>query len=117
MIVLETLVKHIGEQEKKSNYFYRLIKSELIVRNESKVSKIQSYGIEIEKQDIIDGKIVNIERDCAKNISPQRHKVHELLKMLYNNDVSPIHLIDILGEYIDEYIIDFDEILKNTSTC
>ncbi|MDF2675395.1 MAG: Uncharacterized protein K0R09_3667, partial [Clostridiales bacterium] len=39
-----------------------------------------------------------------------------LLKMLYENIVSPLHLLDILGEYVDEYIIDFDSALKDTAT-
>jgi hypothetical protein len=37
--------------------------------------------------------------------------------MVHENTVSPIHMIEILGEYIDEYISDFDEMLKNIGTC
>ncbi|WP_407644975.1 DUF6514 family protein [Clostridium polyendosporum] len=48
------------------------------------------------------------------SISPQRHKVHNLLKMIYDNGVSPRHLIDILGEYVDTYVIDFDVALART---
>ena len=36
--------------------------------------ELQSYGIEIERQDIIKGSIINIERDYVKNISCQRYK-------------------------------------------
>ncbi|MBI6873250.1 DUF6514 family protein, partial [Clostridium aciditolerans] len=75
--------------------------------------EVQSYGIEIERQDLVDGKLVNIERDCVKSISPERHKVHNLMKLLYDNNVSPIHLIDVLGDYIDEYIVDFDKEIKD----
>jgi hypothetical protein len=116
MVVVESLSRHACRDKLKYNYIYRMTKNNLLIRIEETVSEIQSYGIEIERQDIEDGRIVNIERDCVKSISPQRYKVHELLKLLYNNEVSPIHLIDILGEYIDKYIIDFDEVLKDTST-
>ena len=38
--------------------------------------------------------VVRIQRDCAANISPQRYKVKSLLKLLYDNTVSPIHMIE-----------------------
>jgi hypothetical protein len=37
------------------------------------------------------------------------------MRMLYENAVSPIHLIDVLGEYIDEYIIDYDLYISETA--
>ena len=30
--------------------------------------------------------------------------------MLYENEVSPIHLVDIIGPYVDEYVNDFNKI-------
>lgn len=114
------IVENVGRIEYRDNvqynYSYRVIKDKVTFLDGDK-QEIQSYGIEIERQDIIDGKLVGIERDSVKCISPHRHKVHDLVKMLYDNLVSPIHLIDILGEYIDEYITDFDEILKDIYIC
>jgi hypothetical protein len=117
MIIIENLSKKMMENDVKHNYFYRLVKSEMSVSMYGELTQVQAYGIEIERQDILDDTVVFIERDCVENISPQRHKVKNLLKMLYDNNVSPIHMIDILGEYIDEYIVDFDEMLKNIGTC
>jgi hypothetical protein len=117
MIIIENLSKKSMENDVKHNYFYRLVKSEMSVSMYGELTQVQAYGIEIERQDILDDTVVFIERDCVENISPQRHKVKNLLKMLYDNNVSPIHMIDILGEYIDEYIVDFDEMLKNIGTC
>ena len=117
MIVIENLSKKVSDDEVKHNYFYRLVKSEISVSMYDEPTEIQAYGIEIERQDIIDDTVVFIERDCIENISPQRHKVKNLVKMLYDNTVSPIHMIDILGDYVDEYISDFDEMLKNIATC
>ena len=117
MGIVESLSKLIENENGKYNYVYRLTKCDFQFQIEHNESMIQSYGIEVERQVIVDEHIVNIERDYVKNISPQRHKVHSLLKMLYDYEVSPIHLIDILGEYIDEYITDFDEYLRETYTC
>lgn len=112
MMVVENLVRTNGTDKVKYNYFYRLLKSKISIRYETDTIEVQSYGIEIERQDLVDGKLINIERDCVKSISTQRHKVHNLLKLLYDNSVSPIHLIEVLGEYIDEYIVDFDKEIK-----
>ncbi len=117
MIVIENLCKRVLEDDVKHNYFYRLVKSEMSVSMYGEPTEVQAYGIEIERQDIIEDTVVFIERDCVENISPQRHKVKNLMKMLYDNTVSPIHIIDVLGDYIDSYISDFDEMLKEIATC
>lgn len=117
MIIIENLSKKLTENDVKHNYFYRLVKSNMSVSMYGELTHVQAYGIEIERQDLLDDTVVFIERDCVENISPQRHKVKNLLKMLYDNNVSPIHMIDILGDYIDEYIVDFDEMLKDIGTC
>jgi len=39
------------------------------------------------------------------------------MKLLNDNIVSPVHLIDIIGEYIDEYISDFDKELNGIANC
>lgn len=116
MLVVENLVRSTEEENVEYNYYYRLLKDQVTLNYGGESLEVQSYGIEIERQDKIDGNIVNIERDYVKCISPQRHKVHKLLKLLYNNSVSPFHLIDILGDYIDDYIIDFDKELMNIAT-
>ncbi|MBU3172357.1 DUF6514 family protein [Clostridium estertheticum] len=117
MVIIENLYIEITDGEVNYNYAYRLVKSHLSVSMYGKLTEIQAYGIEIERQDIINGTVVRIQRDCVQNISPQRYKVKDLLKILYDNTVSPIHMIDILGEYIDEYTSDFDEVLASIASC
>ncbi|KYH28464.1 MULTISPECIES: DUF6514 family protein [Clostridium] len=116
MLVVESLGRTEYHGDVQYHYSYRVIKDKVTFLDGC-MKDIQSYGIEVERQDIVNGKLVRIERDSVKCISPHRHKVHELLKMLYDNVVSPIHLIDILGEYIDNYVTDFDEILKDIYIC
>jgi hypothetical protein len=117
MVVIENLCKKVIEVDVKHNYFYRLVKSDISVLAYDEPTYVQAYGIEVERQDIVDDMIVYIERECVKNISPQRYKVKNLIKILYDNTVSPIHMVEVLGDYIDEYIVDFDEVLKNIATC
>ena len=113
MVVVQNLKKSLTEDNIEFNYSYRVIKSESSINLKSGVIPVQAYGIEVERQDYKNNELVNIERESIKYISPQRHKVQNLLKLLYDNTVSPIHLIDILGEYVDEYVIDFEENDKN----
>ncbi|AYD39375.1 hypothetical protein D4Z93_01985 [Clostridium fermenticellae] len=108
-MVIESLVKVNEFEGIKYNYIYKLLKDKVMITYKKQALELECYGIEIERQDLKDNKIINSEKDFVKNISPQKYKVYNLLKMLYNNGVSPIHLIDVLGEYIDEYIIDFDD--------
>ena len=116
MTILENVSKKIKVEGVNYNYIYRLIKSQVSVLMYGEFTNVNAYGIEIESQNIVDGKIVHIQRDCVENISPQRYKVKNLLKLLYDNTVSPIHMIDILGEYIDDYTSDFNETLNCIAT-
>jgi hypothetical protein len=111
-MVVENLIRTENRENIKHVYLYRLLKNKVHITYGKDTIEVQSYGIEIERQDVIDGKLINLERDSVKSISPERYKVHNLLKLLYDNIVSPIHLIDVLGDYIDEYIIDFDKEIK-----
>ncbi|MFL0164027.1 DUF6514 family protein [Candidatus Clostridium helianthi] len=81
-------------------YAYRLIKKNY--------KGITAYGIEIERKDYIGLKNVNLEREKIDIISIHRYKVKQLLMKLFNNQVSPLHLIDIIGTYVDEHAYEFD---------
>ena len=102
MIILNTLTAKKIEENKEFNYLYRVTENTL---NNTKV-----FGIEIERIDFIDQIVTNIERDSIKFISPKREKVLDLVKILYKNEVSPIHLVDVIGEYVDESVIDFEKV-------
>ncbi len=81
-------------------YAYRLIKKDY--------KGIIAYGIEIERKDYVGLKNINLERTNIDIISPHRYKVKQLLIKLYNNQVSPLHLIDIIGSYADKHAYEFD---------
>ncbi len=115
MLLVENLTKTNIDENIKHEYFYRMFKNEILVDCKDGKIEVQSYGIEIERQDIEDGIVTGIERDYVNNVSPHRHKVHNLLKMLCDNMVSPIHLIDIIGESTDYYISDFDSVVSEAA--
>lgn len=110
MTVVELLIRNHEVSGKMYKYFYRLLKSELLVNSGvEKMVLIQSYGIEIERHDVVNDSLVNIERDVVYNISPNRYKVHNILKFLFENQVSPIHLVDIAGMETDENVFDYND--------
>lgn len=100
-MVLENflITRQINDVEMK--YTYSIIKETY--------HDVQAYGIRVERIDVRNGEIINKEEDEVRYISTQRHKVKGLLNLLYKNEVSPIHLIDIVGQYVDEWVSDFDE--------
>ena len=86
-------------------YQYKLIKT--------LIGKDEVFGIEIERTDYKGDLEIDSYKDSVELISPVESKVKCLLKMLYENQVSPIHLVDIIGEYVDEYVNDFKNIDLN----
>lgn len=100
MYIVESLHSDMKIDDKESKYFFRMFKENFF--------EGQAFGIEVERQDFIEGNVVKIERDFISKISNNEEKVKGLLKLLYNYQVSPIHLVDILGEYVDNYVSDFN---------
>ena len=113
MEVIESLSKIEAIEGMKCKYFYRLIKSSFPTTLHDEKVNVVCFGIEVERHDIINNCIAKIERESIDKISPYRYKVHNLLKLINDNVVSPIHLIDVLGEYVDEYILDFNDSIEN----
>ena len=113
MEVIESLSKIEAIEGMKCKYFYRLIKSRFTNTYHDEKSIVDCFGIEVERHDIINNCITKIERESIERISPYKYKVHNLLKFINDNTVSPIHLLDVLGEYVDEYILDFNDSIEN----
>ena len=86
-------------------YNYKLIKSLM--------GQDEVFGIEVERIEIKGDLIISSFKDSVELISPVKEKVIKLLNMLYENQVSPIHLIDVIGPYVDEYVNDFNKIYSD----
>lgn len=102
------LERILEEGSKKYKYNYILTKNDLSVSVEDGCVEVPAYGIIVEKENYIDGELKGIDKDSIEYISPYRHKVQEMLKLLYENVVSPVHLVDVLGEKVDKCVADFD---------
>lgn len=104
------IVKNLSTVVDNRTYSYRIIKSQYI---SPQGDTVQAYGIEAERTDSDNQEMVAIERARIEYISPNLHKVCNLLSKLYSNNVSPIHLTDVIGEYVDDYTSDFDSFSIN----
>ena len=93
MKINKTLSKIININEKEVKYIYRM--------TENNIRNKQAFGIEIERQDFNDGEVINLERDYVSLVADEEKKANDLLVLLFNNLVSPVHLVDIVGEYSD----------------
>lgn len=117
MEIVQTLSKSHIEGTIEYAYQYNLIRNTIEIEVCGKTIEVQGYGIKAIRTHSNSEGIVFQEEDLVKIISPQRHKVQGLIKLLWDNTVSPVHLIDVLGEYIDEFIGDFDQVdLENVAT-
>lgn len=100
MKILEEYNIVIRNMDIKYKYYYRLL--------HDVYNGLQAYGIEIKREDYKGFIKVNEEEDSIKLVSTQMKAAKELLSMLYGNQVSPIHLVDVLGEFVDEHVYEFD---------
>lgn len=96
MRIRKSLSKIINNDEMELKYFYRI--------TEKDMPRCKLFGIEIERQDFEEGKIVNLERDFVSIVAHDEGKANEILMMLCDNLVSPVHLIDIVGELSDQCV-------------
>ena len=93
MKINKTLSKIVNINEKEVKYTYWWKQRDKCRR--------QAFGIEIERQDFNDGQVVNLERDYVSLVASEEKRANDILLLLFNNLVSPIHLVDIVGEYSD----------------
>jgi hypothetical protein len=99
--------------------YYLLEDTKEISVDESSIN-VPCYGIEITSERIVNGRIEGIFSDSLNAVSSIKDKVVNLIEFLKNNEVSPYHLIDIIGEYADEWVEDFEKdarcLFKSIST-
>lgn len=90
-------------------YTYRLIQSDLHLENEGEKYCIKAYGVEVESKRKSNDKIVQDSKEVVKFVTPYKYKGSQFLHMLEKNMVSPLHLVDIAEEVIEEYYKDFNK--------
>lgn len=90
-------------------YRYMLLECEKEIEYLGKLMKVPCYGISIVREDLENGEVYLTESDCIENMTTFKYKAAQLLKKLYINLVSPIHLIDVAGCFADEWVADFEQ--------
>lgn len=108
-MIIETLKRNYNCGEENLEYIYNLIEGELKLHNGKEKYSIKAYGVEIESIITNHDKIVHASREEVKYITPYKFKGREFLNMLEKNMVSPIHLLEITEELIEDYYKDFDK--------
>lgn len=103
MRVIENSTVKVNDAPVEREYIYRLLES--TYSNSHK--DIEVFGIEIERHDYLNGELVQIERDNCIKISPIKNKVKDIYDLAVKHIVSPIHLVEIFGQAIDECVNDF----------
>lgn len=99
---------------RQANYRYILLEGEKELDNFGKKVKVPCFGVEIIREDMKDDHIYSVASDKIECMTIYKYKVVQLIKKLYDNLVSPLHLIDIAGEMADEWTSDFDDALNKT---
>ena len=66
------------------------------------------YGIVVKKESIKNKVVASTIEDRVDIISKKKEVVQKLLDLLYRNQVSPIHLIDVIGETVDNCVLEFN---------
>ncbi|TZE81079.1 DUF6514 family protein [Calorimonas adulescens] len=94
---------------------YYLVSGEITVSYEGEELILPSYGIEVMSETYRNGKKVDEGRERYENISPYCERVVELINHFADMFLSPVHLIDIMEERIEEYIEDFDRVIQKIS--
>lgn len=96
------------DNEREYIYRYFLIESNKKININEHIVTVPCYGIDVIREELKEGKIVDIYENMLDCVSSVSEKVVSLIEYLRNNEVSPVHLIDIVGEYADEWVDDFD---------
>jgi hypothetical protein len=98
-----------------ANYKYMLLEGEKEIENLGQIITLPCFGIQIVREDMEGDVVYAVEKDSIECMTTFRYKAIQLLKKLYDNCVSPIHLIDIAGPLADEWVDDFEVVLGDSA--
>ena len=74
---------------------------------QQKQDSILEYGVKATREDVSKGESVTIVESEVKYISPKKDVVMGIVDILCRNEVSPIHLKEIVCDYVDTDSINF----------
>lgn len=100
--------KTVMDNDREYVYIYYMTESTKDIVVEDLEVSVASYGIGIVREEIVNGKVIETYEDRFDAVSPFKNKVMSLIDFLIDNEVSPVHLIDIIGENIDNWVSDYE---------
>jgi len=106
------IIRWLMDEEKRC-YKYYLIQGKVKIEDEKGCHFIDSYGIEVIREDYSGNKKVYTEREVILNVNPNKEKVYALLCKIAEGLLSPIHLVEYFDEIADEYLRDFDMVFED----
>lgn len=95
MRVVEVLKSREYSLDEITEYYYKIIENEVIIDN---VDRNLVYGIEIDKVLIKKNGNQIVDNEKVEIVSCNLDLVREICKILHENLVSPIHLVDVLED-------------------
>lgn len=96
----------IDDRECIYKYYVLETSKEMTINNKKFI--IPCYGINVVSEVYEGGKMCFSFENSIEHVTPFLGKVLNLIEYLKINGVSPIHLIEVAGEFVDEWVNDFD---------
>lgn len=114
-MIIDTINCRIKCDDGELEYIYNLTERKLSLEVEGKEEEIITYGVEAQSYLVKENKKVLVFRDAIDVLTPYKHKAKEFINILKKNEVSPVHLLDIAEEIIEEYYLDFEKVVQAIS--
>jgi len=95
------------EKKVTTKYIDGIERSYIYKVTQQKQDSILEYGVKATREDVSKGESVTIVESEVKYISPKKQVVMGIVDMLCRNEVSPIHLKEIVCDYVDTDSINF----------
>lgn len=111
-MIIDTINCSIKCDDGELEYIYNLTERKLSLEVEGKEEEIITYGVEAQSYVVKENKKVLISKDAIEVLTPYKHKAKEFINMLRKNEVSPVHLLNIAEEVIEEYYLDFEKVVQ-----
>ncbi|SEF60588.1 hypothetical protein SAMN05660865_00604 [Caloramator fervidus] len=102
----------VADNFKNILYRYYLVETSKLINFKDKYVNVVGYGICITSEQVKDEGNILLEEEMIEFISPYKNKVEDLIDKLAKNQVSPVHLIDVVGELCDRWVDDFEKDLN-----
>lgn len=104
MRVIEVLKSREYSLDEITEYYYKIIENKVVIEDVDSVDRNLVYGIEIDKILIKKNGNQTIDSEKVEIVSCNLELVREICKILHENLVSPVHLVDVLEDNVSRIL-------------